>query len=112
MLPEDIVLQLKKNGFFDSLRKQLLTEFQMSDAGQQFSDKLNNFIENKIENDPSLLERNSSSFYEHISSEIEKSDTYTSLRDQILETLKRSDFQDKIDEEIRTVTEKAEADEQ
>lgn len=28
MQPEDIVLQLKKNGTFDDLRKRLLTEFQ------------------------------------------------------------------------------------
>jgi hypothetical protein len=28
MTPEEVVLQLKKNGTFDDLRKRLLTEFQ------------------------------------------------------------------------------------
>lgn len=36
MAPEEVVLQLKRNGTFDDLRKRLLTEFQNGVSGLPF----------------------------------------------------------------------------
>ncbi|KAG2236820.1 hypothetical protein INT48_007004 [Thamnidium elegans] len=72
MQPEDIVLQLKKNGTFDDLRKHLLTEFQNGEEGQKFLNKLKLFMEDMIANDPTLIEKESSSFHEIVSAELER----------------------------------------
>ncbi|GAA5805932.1 hypothetical protein EDC94DRAFT_607470 [Helicostylum pulchrum] len=106
MQPEDIVLQLKKNGTFDDLRKRLLTEFQNGEEGQKFLNKLKLFMEDMIANDPTLIEKESSSFHEIVSAELERAGIYNTIRQEALETLKGDYYQTRIDQEVKVVTEK------
>ncbi|KAI7905139.1 uncharacterized protein BX663DRAFT_501881 [Cokeromyces recurvatus] len=105
---EEIVLRLKRNGTFDSIRKQLLSEFQSGDAGQKFLDKLKAFMEDLVHRDPSLLDKDSSFFYDYVSAELERSGIYQTIRQEILDTLKDDSHQKKIDEDIYFVTENEE----
>ncbi|KAI9487693.1 MAG: complex proteins associated with Set1p component shg1-domain-containing protein [Benjaminiella poitrasii] len=102
---EEIVSRLKRNGTFDSMRKQILVEFQTGDAGQKFLDKLRAFMEDMVNKDPNLLEKDSSFFYDQVSAELERSGLYQTIREEILDTLKEDSHQNKIDEEILFVTE-------
>ncbi|KAI8079469.1 hypothetical protein BDF21DRAFT_463532 [Thamnidium elegans] len=106
MQPEDIVLQLKKNGTFDDLRKHLLTGFQNGEEGQKFLNKLKLFMEDMIANDPTLIEKESSSFHEIVSAELERAGIYNTIRQEALETLKGDYYQTRIDQEVKIVTEK------
>ncbi|GAA5817176.1 hypothetical protein MFLAVUS_010718 [Mucor flavus] len=106
MQPEDIVLQLKKNGTFDDLRKRLLTEFQNGEEGQKFLSKLKLFMEDMIANNPALIEKESSSFHEIVSTELERAGIYNTIRQEALETLKGDYYQTRIDQEVKVVTEK------
>ncbi|CAO3653838.1 unnamed protein product [Mucor hiemalis] len=108
MTPEDIVLQLKRNGTFDDLRKRLLSDFQSNAEGEQFLNKLKFFMEEMIAKDPSLVEKESSSFHELVNSELERSGVYDTIRQEALETLKGDYYQQRVDEEVKIVTEKAE----
>lgn len=108
MTPEDIVLQLKRNGTFDDLRKRLLSDFQSNAEGEQFLNKLKLFMEEMIAKDPSLIEKESSSFHELVNAELERSGVYETIRQEALETLKGDYYQKRVDEEVKIVTEKAE----
>ncbi|GAA5805897.1 hypothetical protein HPULCUR_011423 [Helicostylum pulchrum] len=103
MQPEVTVLQLKKNGVFADLRKRLLIEFQ---NGQKFLNKLKLFMEDMIANDPTLIEKESSSFHEIVSAELERAGIYNTIRQEALETLKGDYYQTRIDQEVKVVTEK------
>ncbi|KAI9262857.1 hypothetical protein EDC94DRAFT_607610 [Helicostylum pulchrum] len=106
MQPEDTVLQLKKNGVFADLRKRLLIEFQNGEEGQKFLNKLKLFMEDMIANDPTLIEKESSSFHEIVSAELERAGIYNTIRQEALETLKGDYYQTRIDQEVKVVTEK------
>ncbi|KAI7870986.1 hypothetical protein BDF14DRAFT_1321864 [Spinellus fusiger] len=92
MTPEDVVLQLKRKGTFDVLRKRLLSEFQKTSNGQSFIDKTNGFMEDVVKKDDSVLDKDRNSFYEHITSELERAKFYDSIREEVLETLLKDEY--------------------
>lgn len=81
-----------------------------------------------IAKDPSLVEKESSSFHESVNAELERylsarnkrhlqtrltwlfyrSGVYETIRQEALETLKGDYYQKRVDEEVKIVTEKAE----
>ncbi|CEG72688.1 hypothetical protein CU097_008656 [Rhizopus azygosporus] len=101
MTPEDIVLQLKRNGTFDDLRKRLLSGFQHGEQGKEFTSKLNAFMADMISKDPSLL--NSTSIYEKITKELERSGIYQTLQQQVLQELQTDYYQNRITEQVDIV---------
>ncbi|KAI8980554.1 hypothetical protein BDB01DRAFT_796942 [Pilobolus umbonatus] len=105
MTPENIVLQLKKNGTFDGLRKHMLSEFQSGEAGQQFLKRLNTFMEDTLTDNPTLLEKGSNYFHEFITAELEKAGVYKDIHNDALNTLKEEYYQQRIDEQVRLVIE-------
>ncbi|CAO3684768.1 unnamed protein product [Rhizopus microsporus] len=49
MTPEDIVLQLKRNGTFDDLERDYYPAFSMEyEQGKEFTDKLNAFMTDMV----------------------------------------------------------------
>ncbi|KAG1151150.1 hypothetical protein G6F37_010776 [Rhizopus arrhizus] len=102
MVPEDIVLQLKRNGTFDDLRKKLLAGFQNGTQGKEFVDRLTGLMEEMVNSDPTIL--NSSAAYEQITKQIEKADIYQSLRQQVLESLQKDDYKTRITEQIDSIS--------
>ncbi|KAI8642222.1 hypothetical protein BD408DRAFT_416999 [Parasitella parasitica] len=106
MTPEEVVLQLKRNGTFDDLRKRLLTEFQNGEEGKIFLSKLKLFMEDMIARNPGLVEKDSSFFHEQVSAELEKAGVYNSVRQDILGTLKEDYYQQRVDKEIQLVDQK------
>ncbi|CAO3638347.1 unnamed protein product [Mucor fragilis] len=109
MAPEEVVLQLKRNGTFDDLRKRLLTEFQNGEEGQKFLSRLELFMEDMVARNPSLVEKDSSFFHDQVSSELEKAGVYNAVRQDVLTTLKEDYYQQRVDKEIQTVHQKEEA---
>ncbi|CDH57522.1 hypothetical protein RO3G_14289 [Lichtheimia corymbifera JMRC:FSU:9682] len=104
MKPADVVVQLKRNGSFDQLRKQLLTDFQNEPEGKAFLAKINNFMETMVLKDPTLLEKDRSAFLSLVTSELEKEGMYQSVKEQVLGTmLQKKDYQDQIDEQMEQV---------
>ncbi|GAN09679.1 hypothetical protein MAM1_0283c09211 [Mucor ambiguus] len=108
MTPEEVVLQLKKNGTFDDLRKRLLTEFQNGGEGQKFLGKLELFMEDMVARNPSLVEKDSLFFHDQVSVELEKAGVYNAVRQDVLATLKEEYYQQRVDKEIQTVNQKEE----
>ncbi|KAG2194030.1 hypothetical protein INT47_009921 [Mucor saturninus] len=104
MKPEEIVLQLKKNGTFDDLRKRLLADFQSGAGGENFLEKLKSFMEDMVARDPSLIEKESSAFYELVSAELERAGIYNTIRQEALETLKGEQYQTRVNDEIKTLS--------
>ncbi|KAI9006290.1 hypothetical protein CLU79DRAFT_780438 [Phycomyces nitens] len=104
MTPEDVVLQLKRKGTFDSLRKRLLSEFQSESTGQSFLEKTNGFMEEIVKKDDSLLDKDRNSFYEHVTNELERAKFYDSIREEILERLLKDEYyQKQVDDAMETV---------
>ncbi|KAL0074950.1 hypothetical protein J3Q64DRAFT_1841823 [Phycomyces blakesleeanus] len=104
MTPEDVVLQLKRKGTFDSLRKRLLSEFQSAPTGQSFLENTNGFMEDIVKKDDSLLDKDRTSFYEHVTTELERAKFYDSIREEILETLLKDEYyQKQVDDAIENV---------
>ncbi|KAI9245457.1 hypothetical protein BY458DRAFT_528781 [Sporodiniella umbellata] len=101
MIPEDVALQLKKNGTFDNLRKELYFNFHQKDREGEFINKLKLFIEELIVKDPSLL--NSPSFFDHVNKKIEESSIYPSLKEQALDTLQEDEYKNKIIDQVETI---------
>ncbi|KAG2209634.1 hypothetical protein INT46_007326 [Mucor plumbeus] len=108
MTPEEVVLQLKKNGTFDDLRKRLLTEFQNGEEGQKFLSELKLFMEDMVARNPALAEKDSSFFHEQVSAELEKAGVYNSVREDIFGTFKEDYYQQRVDKEIQLVNQKEE----
>ncbi|KAI8066208.1 uncharacterized protein B0P05DRAFT_553400 [Gilbertella persicaria] len=103
MTPEEAVLQLKKNGTFDELRKKLLSDFQSQFAGQKLLDDLKHFMEDMVNKDPSLLDKEPFLFHEQVMSELEKEGIFHQIHQDILETLKGDDYQQRVDKEIQSL---------
>ncbi|KAI9278397.1 hypothetical protein BDA99DRAFT_492061 [Phascolomyces articulosus] len=104
MTPDEIVLQLKRKGTFDQLRKHLLSEFQNQQEGQSFLDNVNNFMEEKTSKDPSLLEKERSTFHSFMMKELEKTGMFQSAHKQVLETLLHQKYyQDQVDEQLKLI---------
>ncbi|CEP09456.1 hypothetical protein [Parasitella parasitica] len=109
MTPEEVVLQLKRNGTFDDLRKRLLMEFQTGEEGKNFLGKLKLFMEEMVAQKPGLVEKDSSFFHEQVSAELEKAGVYSSVRQDILGILKEDYYQQRVDKEIQLVNQKEES---
>ncbi|KAI9311551.1 complex proteins associated with Set1p component shg1-domain-containing protein [Dichotomocladium elegans] len=104
MKADDVVMQLKRNGTFDQLRKHLLTEFQNESEGQAFLAKINSFMEEMINANPSLLEKDRSAFIGHVMKELEKANVYQTVHEQVLGmSLQRKYYQEQINEQIQQV---------
>ncbi|KAI8098494.1 complex proteins associated with Set1p component shg1-domain-containing protein [Halteromyces radiatus] len=104
MSAEEIVLQLKRKGTFDELRKRLLADFQTEPAGQQFMKKIQDFMEDMITKDPSLLDKDKSAFHSLMLNEIEKTGMYQTIQKEIVTTLMQADdFQKRVEDEMNTV---------
>ncbi|OBZ81943.1 hypothetical protein A0J61_10006 [Choanephora cucurbitarum] len=101
MTPEETVLQLKRNGTFDELRKKLLSDFQSQTTGQKFLDDLKEFMEDLVQKSPSLLDTEPSTFHEQVMTELEKAGIYQQIRKEALETLKGDYYQQRVDKEIQ-----------
>ncbi|KAL7326488.1 hypothetical protein PS15p_208823 [Mucor circinelloides] len=108
MTPEEVVLQLKRNGTFDDLRKRLLTEFQNGEDGQKFLSKLTLFMEDMVARNPSIVEKDSSFFHDQVSAELGRAGVYNAVREDVLATLKGDYYQQRVDKEIQTVNQKEE----
>ncbi|KAI8142509.1 hypothetical protein BJV82DRAFT_669660 [Fennellomyces sp. T-0311] len=109
MTPDEIVMQLKRNGTFDQLRKHLLTEFQNQDAGQTFLESINSFMQEKASKDPSLLEKERSTFHSLMMNELEKAGMFQNVHEQVLGTLlQQKHYQDQVDEQLKMVERKDE----
>jgi hypothetical protein len=81
-------------------------------------------MEEMIAKDPSLLEKDSSFFHEQVSSELERQSNqttkvlvllltcfnragiYNTIRENVLNTLEEDYYQQRVDKEVHTVTEK------
>ncbi|KAI8332595.1 complex proteins associated with Set1p component shg1-domain-containing protein [Chlamydoabsidia padenii] len=106
MSAEDAVLQLKRKGAFDELRKRLLSDFQTGPAGQNFVKKIQDFMETMVMNDTSLLDKDRSTFHTIMMDEIEKAGMYQTIQKEIINGLiQTEDFQNKVTEEITAVLE-------
>ncbi|KAG0170444.1 hypothetical protein DFQ28_002183 [Apophysomyces sp. BC1034] len=102
MTPDEVVLQLKRKGTFDELRKHLLTEFQTAPTGQKVLEKVNAFMEDMVNKDPSLTDKDGPAFHELVTTELERAGVYKSIRDEVLGTLLQTDYyQRRVDEEMR-----------
>ncbi|KAI8366489.1 hypothetical protein EDC96DRAFT_544154 [Choanephora cucurbitarum] len=101
MTPEETVLQLKRNGTFDELRKKLLSDFQSQTTGQKFLDDLKEFVEDLVQKSPSLIDTEPSAFHEQVMAELEKAGIYQQIRKEALETLKGDYYQQRVDKEIQ-----------
>ncbi|KAI8333761.1 hypothetical protein BD560DRAFT_493968 [Blakeslea trispora] len=108
MTPEEIVLQLKKNGTFDELRKKLLSDFQSQATGQQFLSDLKEFMEDMVQKGPSLIDAEPSAFHEQVMTELEKAGIYHQIRQEALETLKGDYYQQRVDKEIQLLEDSSE----
>ncbi|KAI9498525.1 complex proteins associated with Set1p component shg1-domain-containing protein [Zychaea mexicana] len=104
MTPDEIVLQLKRKGTFDQLRKHLLSEFQQQNEGQKFLENVTSFMQEKISKDPSLLDKERSTFQSLMMNELEKAGMFQSVHEQIRGTLlQQKYYQDQVDEQLRLV---------
>ncbi|ORZ13579.1 complex proteins associated with Set1p component shg1-domain-containing protein [Absidia repens] len=104
MSAEDVVLQLKRKGTFDKLRKHLLSDFQTEPAGQQFMKKIQDFMEEMITKDPSLLDKDRTAFHSLMMDEIEKAGMYQTIQKEVVTTLMQADdFQQRVEEEMTAI---------
>ncbi|KAI9307651.1 complex proteins associated with Set1p component shg1-domain-containing protein [Cunninghamella echinulata] len=104
MSAEDVVMQIKRKGTFDELRKRLLSDLETAPVGQQFLKSLQDFMEEKIKEDPSLLDKDRSTFHSLMMNDIEKAGMYQSIQNEVVTTLMQAeDFQKRVEEEMLAV---------
>ncbi|RUS26628.1 hypothetical protein BC938DRAFT_470508 [Jimgerdemannia flammicorona] len=99
MNPDEVVMQLKRKGAFDEIRKQVLSDFQKSDLGQQFLDRVTAVLEQATGQDPSLLQRDKASL---LMEQLERSDVFEQARQQVLRSFLESEaYTPRIEDEIQ-----------
>ncbi|SAM07064.1 hypothetical protein [Absidia glauca] len=105
MSAEDAVLRLKRKGAFDELRKRLLSDFQTGSEGQDFVKQVQDFMEKRIAQDPSLLDKDRATFHTIMMDEIEKTGMYQAVEKELTNGLMQTEeFQNKVNEELSAVT--------
>ncbi|ORY95750.1 hypothetical protein BCR43DRAFT_493534, partial [Syncephalastrum racemosum] len=107
MTPDQIVVQLKRKGTFDELRKALLSDFMNNEAGQALRQKVEATMQELVDKNPSLLDKDRSGFHATVMKELESAGIYGSLRVETL--LREKRYQDRMEEEIRIELEKSAA---
>ncbi|KAG4303810.1 hypothetical protein PORY_002790 [Pneumocystis oryctolagi] len=83
----ELVDKFKLNGKFDSLRKEILTIYKNSDAGLQLKSKLEEIINNEINNNHNLFIHDRGKAAVVISNIIDKSDIYNHARELMNNTI-------------------------
>ncbi|KAH8551971.1 hypothetical protein BGW37DRAFT_493101 [Umbelopsis sp. PMI_123] len=104
MTPEEVVLQLKKKGTFDELRKQALQEFQANQSGQNFINDIQEILQNLEAEDPSLFSKDKSHVHSTVLDRLENHFVYHDARQKMLDNYLHSDsISTRIDKEIRAI---------
>ncbi|CAO3679372.1 unnamed protein product [Umbelopsis ramanniana] len=80
MTPEEVVLQLKKKGTFDELRKQALQEFQANESGQTFINDIQEILQNLEAEDPALFTKDKSHVHNVVLDRLENHSVYNDAR--------------------------------
>ncbi|CAO3637091.1 unnamed protein product [Cunninghamella echinulata] len=104
MSAEDVVMQLKRKGTFDELRKRLLSDSRNSACGTTVFKKPSRLYGRKSKRNPSLLDKDKSTFHSLMMNDIEKAGMYQSIQNEVVTTLMQAeDFQKRVEEEMLAV---------
>ncbi|GAB5590399.1 hypothetical protein Unana1_05299 [Umbelopsis nana] len=104
MTPEELVLQLKKKGTFDELRKQALQDFQANESGQSFINQINQILQQLEADDAALFTKDKSYVHNVVLDRLENNAVYDDARNGMLQNYLQSDsIATRIDEEIRAL---------
>ncbi|KAG9319486.1 hypothetical protein KVV02_000086 [Mortierella alpina] len=103
MTPEELAALFKRRGDFDSTRKNLLSDFQNSSVGQQFTTQLGDILQGCIDEDPSLLQREKSDFHQAMVERIIKSSEYKKVQQFVDSLLQPTQYMSKIENTLMTI---------
>ncbi|KAF8933974.1 hypothetical protein BGZ52_006260 [Haplosporangium bisporale] len=103
MTPEELAALFKRRGDFDDTRKHLLSDFQNSTVGQQFSHQLSDILQGCINEDPSLLQRERSEFHQLMVDRITKSTEYKKVQQFVDSLLQPAQYMSKIESTLMTI---------
>ncbi|KAF9966729.1 hypothetical protein BGZ70_001510 [Mortierella alpina] len=103
MTPEELAALFKRRGDFDSTRKNLLSDFQNSSVGQQFTTQLGDILQACIDEDPSLLQREKSDFHQAMVERITKSSEYKKVQQFVDSLLQPTQYMSKIENTLMTI---------
>ncbi|KAG0324745.1 hypothetical protein BGZ99_001465 [Dissophora globulifera] len=103
MSPEELAALFKLRGDFDSTRKNLLNDFQNSSVGKQFSMQLGDILQNCIEEDPGLLQREKTEFHQLMVERITKSSEYKKVQQFVDSLLQPAQYMSKIESSLMTI---------
>ncbi|KAF8936626.1 complex proteins associated with Set1p component shg1-domain-containing protein [Dissophora ornata] len=103
MTPEELAALFKRRGDFDSTRKNLLKDFQASNVGKQFTTQVGDILQNNIEEDPSLLQREKSEFHQLMADRITKSPEYKKVQQFVDSLLQPAQYMSKIENILMTI---------
>ncbi|KAF9988747.1 hypothetical protein BGZ75_008683 [Mortierella antarctica] len=103
MTPEELAALFKRRGDFDSTRKNLLSDFQNSSVGQQFTTQLGDILQGCIDEDPSLLQREKSDFHQAMVERITKSSEYKKVQQFVDSLLQPTQYMSKIENTLMTI---------
>ncbi|KAG2178721.1 hypothetical protein INT44_001874 [Umbelopsis vinacea] len=104
MTPEEVVLQLKKKGTFDELRKQALQEFQANESGQTFINDIQEIMQKLEAEDPALFTKDKSHVHNIVLDRLENHAVYNDARQKMLDHYLHSEaVSTRIDKEIRAI---------
>ncbi|KAF9573385.1 hypothetical protein EC968_008567 [Mortierella alpina] len=103
MTPEELAALFKRRGDFDSTRKNLLSDFQNSSVGQQFTTQLGDILQGCIDEDPSLLQREKSDFHQAMVERITKSSEYKKVQQFVDSLLQPTQYMSKIESTLMTI---------
>ncbi|KAG0040858.1 hypothetical protein BGZ82_007880 [Podila clonocystis] len=103
MTPEELAALFKRRGDFDDTRKNLLSDFQNSTVGQQFTHQLSDILQSCIDEDPSLLQRERSEFHQLMVDRITKSTEYKKVQQFVDSLLQPAQYMSKIESTLMTI---------
>ncbi|KAG0204544.1 hypothetical protein BGX28_003550 [Mortierella sp. GBA30] len=103
MTPEELAAHFKRRGDFDSTRKNLLSDFQSSSVGQQFTTQLGDILQSCIDEDPSLLQREKLEFHQLMVERITKSSEYKKAQQFVDSLLQPAQYMSKIENTLMTI---------
>ncbi|KAG0086773.1 hypothetical protein BGZ92_007893 [Podila epicladia] len=103
MTPEELAALFKRRGDFDDTRKNLLSDFQSSTVGQQFTHQLSDILQSCIDEDPSLLQRERSEFHQLMVDRITKSTEYKKVQQFVDSLLQPAQYMSKIESTLMTI---------
>ncbi|KAF9949119.1 hypothetical protein BGZ72_009026 [Mortierella alpina] len=103
MTPEELAALFKRRGDFDSTRKNLLSDFQNSSVGKQFTTQLGDILQGCIDEDPSLLQREKSEFHQAMVERITKSSEYKKVQQFVDSLLQPTQYMSKIENTLMTI---------